>query len=442
MNRNTVIVDGTKPGSHAVHREPRRPGVRRRRGGKAVGRNGIVVFKANDVCVENLTVCNFLAGTRRLGQRDLVERRRRLRQDRAPRLRGRLPDGHRPPTSAARRTAATYGIFSSNAAGPAMWNHDLRQQPERLGHVRGRVPAAVRHHDRRTPGWSTTRSATRGRTRAARSSSRTRQFDNNQDGFDTNTQINGDPPAPQNGACPNGGISHDHPHALVLGLHRQRRPRQQQRRTCPAPGGAAAGPTGTGMTISGGRNDTVHGQHVRRQRRLGHPVRAVPRQATRRRSARPARAPAARGLGPRLRLRPRGRRAASATPSPTTATSGTPRTPTSASSRSNHHVVELLREQHRAGRELPDRTSQTPEKHVHGQDTRPGNALGAGAELYFQALCDTGFGSCPAGASYPAARRGRDAAAPEARLDAEPVQGRALERVVQERQARSIVAPS
>ena len=33
------------------------------------------------------------------------------------------------------------------------------------------------------------------------------QFDHNQDGLDTNTQINGDPPAPQDGACPDGATS-------------------------------------------------------------------------------------------------------------------------------------------------------------------------------------------------------------------------------------------
>ena len=32
-------------------------------GGKAQGRNGIVVWKANHVSVENLTACNFLGGT-------------------------------------------------------------------------------------------------------------------------------------------------------------------------------------------------------------------------------------------------------------------------------------------------------------------------------------------------------------------------------------------
>ena len=32
------------------------------------------------------------------------------------------------------------------------------------------------------------------------------EFDNNEDGFDTNSQ-NGDNPPPQDGACPDGGIS-------------------------------------------------------------------------------------------------------------------------------------------------------------------------------------------------------------------------------------------
>ena len=64
MNRNTVIVDGTKPGSPACSSDPAaqdygRTGAK----GTRVGRNGILVWKASDVSVENLTVCNFLAGT-------------------------------------------------------------------------------------------------------------------------------------------------------------------------------------------------------------------------------------------------------------------------------------------------------------------------------------------------------------------------------------------
>ncbi|HZR52208.1 MAG TPA: hypothetical protein VFB06_22175, partial [Streptosporangiaceae bacterium] len=64
MNRDTVIVDGTKAGaapcsSQAADQNFGRAGTK----GAAVGRNGILVWKANDVSIENLTVCNFLAGT-------------------------------------------------------------------------------------------------------------------------------------------------------------------------------------------------------------------------------------------------------------------------------------------------------------------------------------------------------------------------------------------
>jgi len=82
------------------------------------------------------------------------------------------------------------------------------------------------------------------------------QFDDNQDGLDTNTQVIGDPPAPQDGQCPDGGtspITHTNSCWVVIHnyLHNNNNP------TAPAAGSAAAGPVGTGMTISGGRFDTV-----------------------------------------------------------------------------------------------------------------------------------------------------------------------------------------
>jgi hypothetical protein len=63
MDRNSVIVDGTLPGSAPCSTSPavqdlgplgptRTP----------LGRNGILVWKANNTWVENMTVCNFLGG--------------------------------------------------------------------------------------------------------------------------------------------------------------------------------------------------------------------------------------------------------------------------------------------------------------------------------------------------------------------------------------------
>ena len=82
------------------------------------------------------------------------------------------------------------------------------------------------------------------------------QFDNNKDGIDTNTQIDGDPPAPQDGACPDGATSAvTHTHSCWVFVHNS--VHDNNNPNVPQAGSATAGPTGTGMTISGGTNDTV-----------------------------------------------------------------------------------------------------------------------------------------------------------------------------------------
>ena len=102
------------------------------------------------------------------------------------------------------------------------------------------------------------------------------QFDNNEDGFDTNSQ-NGDNPPPQNGACPNNGISPiTHTHSCWVFMHNY--VHDNNNPNVPTPAGRAAGPVGTGMTISGGRNDTVMDNRFDEQQRLGRRVRPVPRQ--------------------------------------------------------------------------------------------------------------------------------------------------------------------
>jgi hypothetical protein len=54
MNRNTVVVDGTKSGASQCSSQATDQGP--------VGRDGVEVFKANNTWIENLTVCNFLNG--------------------------------------------------------------------------------------------------------------------------------------------------------------------------------------------------------------------------------------------------------------------------------------------------------------------------------------------------------------------------------------------
>ena len=62
MNRNTVVVDGTRRGAKCSGAEgDQNFGPASSNG--PMGLNGIMVYKANDVWVQNLTACNFLAGS-------------------------------------------------------------------------------------------------------------------------------------------------------------------------------------------------------------------------------------------------------------------------------------------------------------------------------------------------------------------------------------------
>ena len=63
MNRNTVVIDGTKPGSAQCSSNPADQNLGPSSAGGPSGLNGIMVWKAADDWVQNLTACNFLGGS-------------------------------------------------------------------------------------------------------------------------------------------------------------------------------------------------------------------------------------------------------------------------------------------------------------------------------------------------------------------------------------------
>ena len=256
MDRNKVIIDGdlsTAPSSCSASPKYQDLGVKGS-GGKAYGRNGIVVYKANGVSVDNLTVCNCLAGSGDSGNGVWWNGGAGTGKVGMKGYEG----SYLTATSTyfgGEKTAATYGIFSSNTAGPASWDQIYASNYNDSGAYVGaclQVCGIVINHawfEYSALGYSGTNS---GGSIVIKNS----QFDNNKDGFDTNTQIGGDPPAPQNGACPNGAVSpitHTHSCWVFMNnyVHDNNNP------NVPASGSAASGPTGTGMTVSGGTNDTV-----------------------------------------------------------------------------------------------------------------------------------------------------------------------------------------
>ena len=254
MDRTTTVVDGTKAGAPQCSSSAADQQFGAVKDGKAIGRNGIVVSKANNVSIDNLTVCNFLNGAGDGGNEiwwngDLGTKAIGLTGYEGSYLTATSTfyDGE--------DTAAQYGIFSSHAAGPATWTNIYGSNMNDSGMYVGAclqvcgITIDKAWMEYSALGYSGTNS---GGAIVVKNS----RFNDNQDGFDTNTQINGDPPAPQNGACPGNAISpitHTHSCWVVMNnvFENNNNP------NTPKAGNAAEGPTGTGMTIAGGSNDTV-----------------------------------------------------------------------------------------------------------------------------------------------------------------------------------------
>jgi hypothetical protein len=255
MNRNSVIVDGTNPGATACSSAPADQNYGALGSdGNPVGRNGILIWEANDVTVDNLTVCNFMAGTGASGNQVWWNGGDGSGQIGLSGYWG----SYLTATSSFlgnETTAAEYGIFASNAAGPATLNqlyaNNMNDSGTYVGACLQQCNVILNHlwMENNALGYSGTNSG-------GRIVIKNSQFDNNQDGLDTNTQVIGDPPAPQNGACPGGGVSAiTHTHSCWVFIHNY--VHDNNNPYTPAAGSAAAGPIGTGMTISGGRTDTV-----------------------------------------------------------------------------------------------------------------------------------------------------------------------------------------
>jgi hypothetical protein len=255
MNRNTVIVDGTKPGSAACSRSDSAQnfGPANPDGSGPMGLNGIMVWKADNVWVQNLTACNFLGGTGTSGNGIWWNG-----GDKSGQIGGwGFYGSYLTATSTyykTESTAATYGIFTSNWSG-GYWDRTYVSNFNDSGYYIGACQQVC--NQTLDHGWSEYNAlGYSGTNSGGQLVIKNSEFDNNTDGFDTNSQNNSDFPSPQDGSCPNGGtspITHTHSCWVFMDnyVHDNNNP------NVPALGSAAAGPVGTGMSISGGRNDTV-----------------------------------------------------------------------------------------------------------------------------------------------------------------------------------------
>jgi hypothetical protein len=161
------------------------------------------------------------------------------------------PDGT---IAGAESTAAQYGIFSSNSSGGTwtqLYASNFNDSGMYVGACKQVCAVTISHAwmEYSALGYSGTNSG--GAVVIEHS-----QFDNNKDGLDTDTQIDGDPPAPQNGRCPGTTIS-PITHSRSCWVFIDNDVHDNNNPNVPQAGAASNGPTGTGMTLSGGRNDVV-----------------------------------------------------------------------------------------------------------------------------------------------------------------------------------------
>jgi len=251
MDRNTVVLDGTKAGapqcSSAAADQNLGPGNK--------GRQGINVYEVNGVSIENLTACNFLSAPNGAGGNQIWwNGGHETGKFQIGSWRGAYLSATTTYYGGTTGGTATYGIFTSNTYGPGLWTQVYGNNMSDSNFYIGACPDCNSiidhaHSQNSALGYSGTNSG--GRLIVQYS-----EFDHNKDGFDTNTQNDADQPPPQDGSCPNNGTGPTGTHSCWVFWHNK--VHDNNNPNVPALGtGPQAAPVGTGMSIAGGRFDTV-----------------------------------------------------------------------------------------------------------------------------------------------------------------------------------------
>ncbi len=257
LDRNRVIVDGTKPGSapcdaSPAAQDPGPPGPDSR----PLGRNGVEVYEADGVTVENMTVCNFLTGAGGGGNQVWFNGGDGSGSVHLGSYRGAYLSATSTYYGGANAPAGEYGIFASNSRGPGLIAHTYASNMADASYYIGACPdcnAVVTdaHAQNSALGYSGTNS---GGHLVLEDS----EWDHNKTGISTNSQNNDDAPPPQDGSCPGTSGARSCTFFRDNWIHDNDNP------NVPGSGTAELGPVGTGIVVAGGRFDTITGNRIER----------------------------------------------------------------------------------------------------------------------------------------------------------------------------------
>jgi len=260
MNRNEVVIDGTKPGYPECSPEGAAQYLGTpETGGGYSGNNGIVVYKAEGVWLQNFSACNFLSGAKGGGDEIWFDGQQSSGRQELRSWWGEWVSATSTYWAGTGKPSATYGVYADNVyGGPGVFDHTYASNMSDSGVYIGACPdcntiVSNSQFEGNDLGYS-------GSNSGGHLTIENTEFDNNEEGVATQSQNNDDAPAPQDGLCPEGKENPAPP------------PGAQRRNICwvmthdrliennnggtPTSSGAP-GLLGTGMTIAGGRNDLV-----------------------------------------------------------------------------------------------------------------------------------------------------------------------------------------
>jgi hypothetical protein len=259
MNRNTVMIDGTKPGSPKCSSAAADQNFGAAEGEGFAGNNGVVVYKADGVHLQNFSTCNFL-GDNAGGDSVWFDGGGASGHQEIGSWWGEYLSSTSTYWAGTGNPSDEYGIYASNTTGPGLFDHTYANNMSDSGYYIGACPdcnATIDHSKSEGNDLGYSGSNSGGRVVIENS-----EFDNNEEGVATQSQNNDDAPPPQDGICAEGK---ENP-APPAGAQRKdicwvmigNRVVDNNNGATPT-SGSAPGLLGTGLSIAGGRNNLVVG---------------------------------------------------------------------------------------------------------------------------------------------------------------------------------------
>ncbi len=257
MNRNTVMIDGTKPGSPECSSAEADQIFGPAEGEAWLGNNGIVVYKASGVHLQNFSTCNFL-GSNHGGDSVWFDGGGASGKQEIGSWWGSFLSSTSTYWGGHEKPSDEYGLYASNTYGPGSFVNTYANNMSDSGYYFGACPncrATINkgRAEGNDLGYSGSNSG--GYVKIENS-----VFKNNEEGVATQSQNNDDAPSPQDGICPKEEANPKPPAGAqrtnICWVMIKNKVIENNNGATPTSDGAP-GLVGTGMTIAGGRDDLI-----------------------------------------------------------------------------------------------------------------------------------------------------------------------------------------